>query len=400
MEKFIRARINQEMLWALGDAVGRQRFKKFRLGLMRSRALTSIFLCILLLVSQTGARAFETDQYNLPPRPLADIGDEVTEHVEQKLRQAIEKINAEILAHQDCLPANSAVRRKSGCDSAAKEQARLAYLRSNDAVARRVYELLGAGVPPFTNGGTWMDLHHFRVHPARYRTSYFKSIFLPWPSDTLTVSPTVNLYGAQFGTDKIAHLFQQGYSYYKIYRDAQREGKTPEEATQKAVRWGQGTERGIFGFLIAGIYSNGDLASNFAGLRFYQGLTQETKIGAHVRRAMLMLKNGVWTINESVDLRQVLLKPFISDHFNEALNPSIFTQFLGLRAYVRRCVRRRSCKQWFDHYPGLTRESLIERSEALRLWYGEDYGFTDSKHFITIANTCFADESQPVEADH
>ena len=94
----------------------------------------------------------------------------------------------------------------------------------------------------------------------------------------------------------------------------------------------------------------------------------------------------------------MLLKPSISDHFNEALNPSIFPQFLGLRSYVRRSVRRRSCQQWFDRYPGLNRESLIERSEELRLWYGEDYGFTDSKHFITIANTCFAETDSKIQA--
>jgi hypothetical protein len=364
---------------------------------MRPRAIASLFVSGLLLVFQSGVAGFETDQYNLPPSPLADIGDEVTEHVEQKLRQAIEKLNAEISIHENCLQVRPAERKQSGCESAPKEQVAIAYLRSNDAVARIVYQLLGAGVPPFTNGGTWMDLHHFREHPARYRTSFFKSIFLPWPSDTLTVSPTVNMYGSQFGTDKIAHLYQQGFSYYKIYRRALTEGQTPDEATAQGVRWGQGTERGIFGTLIAGVYSNGDLAANYVGLKFYQGLTQEIKIDAQTRPPMLLLRNGVWTINQNVNLRDVLLKPFISDHLNEALNPSIFTQFLELRAYVRRTVRRRSCQQWFAHYPGLSRSSLDERSQALRLWHGEDYGFTDSKHFITIANTCFGDDSHPKE---
>ena len=269
---------------------------------MRSRVVTSLVISVLLLVAQIGAYGFETDQYNLPPKPLADIGAEVTEHVDQKLRQTVEQINSEIATHQRCLPTNPAARTKSGCESTGKEQAKLAYLRSNDAVARRMYQLLGAGVPPFTNGGTWMDLHHFRGQPARYRTSFFKSIFLPWPTTSMTVSPTVNMYGSQFGTDKIAHLFQQGYSYYKIYARALSEGKTAEEATQQAVRWGQKTEREIFGTLIAGVYSNGDLAANHAGLRFYQGLTREIRIGEATRAALLVLKNGAWTVNESVNL--------------------------------------------------------------------------------------------------
>src|ERR1700730_425940 len=69
-------------------------FQKVLLVAMCSHAVASLILCGLLVLSQTSAYGFETDQYNLPPRPLADIGDEVTEHVEQKMRQAIEQINA------------------------------------------------------------------------------------------------------------------------------------------------------------------------------------------------------------------------------------------------------------------------------------------------------------------
>jgi hypothetical protein len=55
-------------------------------------------------------------------------------------------------------------------------------------------------------------------------------------------------------------------------------------------------------------------------------------------------------------------------------------------------VRRRSCEKWFEHYPDLSQVSLVAASRALTLWHGEDYGFTNSEHFVTIANTCFADE--------
>src|ERR1700682_6432710 len=121
---------------------GRLLLGRSRHSLMRSRVIPSLLLCGLLLLSQTGVAGFETDQYNLPPRPLADIGDEVTEHVEQKLRQAIEKINAEISTRQNCLTTITA-RKKSGCESTDKERAKLVYLRSPDEVARRVSHLLG-----------------------------------------------------------------------------------------------------------------------------------------------------------------------------------------------------------------------------------------------------------------
>jgi hypothetical protein len=353
------------------------------------RVLASLMLCVVILITQTSAFAFETAQYNLPPKPLADIGDEVTEHVEQRLQKAVDKVNAEILGRQECLANDGRQSKTNSCNTPGEERARLADLRSNDAVTKEAFNQLGAGVPPFTSMGTWVDLHHFAGQPARYRTGYLKSIFIYLPTIALTVSPTVNLYGSQFGTDKIAHLFQQGYSYYKIYGRAINAGATAGEATQKAVSWGKMTERTYYGTLVAGVYSNGDLAANFVGLKFYLGLTREIRIGEVARPPILLLRNGVWIFNEGIDLRELLVKPFISDHLNEALNPSIFTKNLGLRDYVRWTVRQQSCQQWFEKYPGITRDSLEETSSALRLWHVEDYGFTDNKHFVTIANTCF-----------
>ena len=354
-----------------------------------SRRLAALVLLACLLLSSKNVFAFETDQYDLPPVPLADIGDEVSEHVEQKLHRAVDKINAEISVRQKCISGYADGGPEPGCDSLKFEVAKLAYLRTEDAMVEAAFDELGAGVPPFTSMGTWMDAHRFRGQPARYRTSYAKSIFVLYPPIALTISPTVNMYGSEFGTDKVAHLFQQGYTYYKIYQRALAEGATPEEATAKAVRWGQKSERTFFGTLVAGVYSNGDLAANYVGLRFYEGLTQTITFGDSTRPAVLLLKDGLWIFNDAVNLRDELLEPFISDHLNEALNPSIFTSNLGMRWYIRRVVRKRSCAQWFERYPELSKSRLDEESRSLSLWQSEDYGFTDSEHFVTIANTCF-----------
>ena len=54
--------------------------------------LFSLMLATVLVFHPVTALAFETDQYNLPPVPLADIGDEVSEYVEDKLRLAVAKV--------------------------------------------------------------------------------------------------------------------------------------------------------------------------------------------------------------------------------------------------------------------------------------------------------------------
>lgn len=362
---------------------------------MKRQTIIRIFLCFALLIQSTTAFAFETDQYNLPPAPLADIGDEVSQYAAQNIRQAISKLNAEILARQSCLNNDFKSSVKIKCDSPDKEIKKLTSLRSEQAAAREVYNLLGTGFPPFTSSGTWMESHHFAVSPARYKTDFYDSIFLVFPTDFVGLSSTVNLYGAEFGTDKIAHFFQQGYSYYKTYNQGLAQGLTPEEAARKAVKWGQKTERTIYGSLISGVYSNADLFANYAGMKFYLGLTQSIKIGNGERGAILVLRNGFWAFNDENNLSKQLIKLFISNHLNEAFNPSVFTKMFGLRAFVRRRVKKQSCRQWFKKYPNLSQTELENTSKALKFWNGEDYGFTGSKNFITIANTCFDEKNFP-----
>lgn len=339
----------------------------------------------------TSLLAFETDQYNLPPVPLADIGDEVSEYVEENIREALVKINAEISARQTCV--ENTIRKTSKCDPPEIEWQKLAYLRSEQAAARAVFKRLGDGIIPFTKSETYMNSHRFRSQPARYKTSYKDSIFVLVPSNYLTISPTVNMYGSQFGTDKIAHFFQQGYAYYKIYERALAKGSTPNDAHEKAVRWGKTSERTYFGILVSGVFSNADLYANYAGMKFYQGLTKPTKIGNVERPATLFLKNGIWTINENESFRELLVKPFISAHLNEALNPS--AHIPGLRSSIRGIVKKQSCPQWRALYPDRTKEDFEETTRALMLWNGEDYGFKNSEKFITISNTCFAGSNRP-----
>jgi len=355
---------------------------------MKLLTIARFFLCASLLIQPIVAFGFETDQYNLPPKPLADIGDEVSQYTEQNLKKAVDKINFEIRARQSCLEKNAVRTGKLKCSSVDREQKKLDYLRSEDAVVLEVYKLLGSGIIPFTRSGTWMNSHNFVGQPARFKTGYSKSIFSIFPTNYLTISPTVNIYGSQFGTDKIAHFFQQGYTYYKIYKRATAEGVAPEQAAEKAIRWGQMSERTFYGTLVSGVFSNADLYANYVGMKFYQGLTREIKIGNNTRPAVLVLKDGIWIFNENANLQKLFIKPFLTNHLNEALNPSIFIK--GLRSFVRQTVRKRSCKLWLNQYPELSQTNLDETSQALRIWNGEDYGFTDSKNFVTIANTCFS----------
>lgn len=335
-----------------------------------------------MLLMPTAGSAFETDQYNLPPEPLADIGGEVSAYAEENIRKALAKINAEIAVRQGCI--ENTLTKNRQCSSAENDRKRLVYLRSEEAVAREVFKLLGDGIIPTTKSGSWMDSHEFRAQPARYKTKYRQSIFVLALFNYFTISPTVNIYGTSFGTDKIAHFFQQGYTYYRIYELAVAGDATPEDAVKKAVRWGRGSENTYYGTMVGGVFSNADMFANYAGMRFYQGLTKRTSIGNIERPATVTLNNGIWMFEEAKGL---LLKPFMTDHMNEALNPSAFIPIL--RSSIRGIVKKQSCPQWRALYPERTKRDFEETTASLALWNGEDYGFKKSEKFVTIGNTCF-----------
>ena len=355
--------------------------------LINLKKIAVVILCCLIAAQSFLVAAFETDQYNLPGAPLADIGDEVTEYARENIAAAIAKINGEIRASRACLEPEGA--RKNDCDAPEKERARLSELRSEAAIARAVFKPLGGGIPPFTNSGTWMESHKFRAQPARFKSSFGKSIYRTSPVLYLTISETVKIYGVELGTDKIAHLFQQGYTYYRTVERARAKNPTSAEGVRKAVDWGKTTEKTYYGYWASGVYSNADLAANFAGLKFYENLTREIKIGDRRLAPILTLKDGFWAFNDEENLRENLLKPFISNHLNEALNPSVVVSLFGFRSTIRKTVKKHACPQWLNSYPNRTRADFAAVTENLKLWHGEDYGFKPSADFITIADTCF-----------
>src|SRR5258708_7916548 len=156
--------------------------------LMKPQTLICLFLSFVFVLQPIATAAMETDQYNLPPVPLGDTGDEVSQHVEDSLRAAVAKVNAEIATHEACLFVVNAKTKK--CDSLENERTQLEYLRSNDAIAKELYKLLGDGNIFISYIGKWMNTHEFHASPSRYNTTYLKSIYFAQPVDYPTLTPT------------------------------------------------------------------------------------------------------------------------------------------------------------------------------------------------------------------
>jgi hypothetical protein len=356
----------------------------------RVRSVPILALTAALLAAAPLTFALETDQFTVPDRPLPDIGPELNLYVAATVWDIVQDINEKAGAQ------DRAARRALWPPLKNYHRARAERLRGEDYLARRVYAAL-AGTSVFEcKLEQWVRRHRFRaaaddaqpgrravfpMTPARgvYGDSPFSKPLL-----LVDLSPTINLYGSYLGADKLGHFFQQGYDYHREFRREESRGGGEPRALARAVRLGIQQERGIFGEALVGVYSNADLAANFAGLKFYLNLTRPVRVGdATLPPAFVRDRSGNWARHAERGPLD-LLRPLVGDHFNEALNPSRYHG--AFHRTVRANVRRR-IEPLLAFY-GTDAARARETQDQLSTWHGEDYGHCGVAGLVTIADSC------------
>lgn len=365
--------------------------------------LTLFCVALLCTAPPPAARALETDQFTVPAGgPLPDIGPEVDA-----------KVLAAVLAVAD--EASGKARRHTAEAEKTRwtfwkrhHRGRAAEYLSEEHLARRVYHALAGAKVPECKIERWVRQHEFACGsgaggPVLFYTRCRESVFGDSPRSKplllSELSPTVNVYGVHTGLDKLGHVFQQGYQYYKEYRREERRGGDVARATARAVRLGVSQERGFYGEALVGVYSNADLAANYAGLKFYLNLTRPVEIDGRTLPPLLRRGPAGWALNAEAasagrSATVGALRPFVSEHFSEALNSSRYSR--QMRNTIRANLRRRA-GQIVAFYQTTPPQ---ERTRAARLatWHGEDYGHGGPDHLITIADHCFPAGPKPTAA--
>jgi hypothetical protein len=329
---------------------------------MNMRLAATTLLCLVVFCPRL--HALESDQFTLPKQPLVDSGPLLSRRVFYLLQYIVRQGNNEF--------------RKLSDSERLDER----------FPAKQVFQVLGRGIPE-SSVERWLRIESFPQRPMRYNIPFWDSIFMgvfsPLPLAFVQLAPTINQFGILMGTDKAGHFFQQGHGYYILQMDGERAGKLPDQTRAEAVAIGVEQERGRFGTELDGVFSNADLAANYAGMKFYESLTRAVGVGARTVGPMLVLQNGRWELSPDADPDR-LLEPFITEHLNEALNPS---QYAFNRERVRGAIVKR-CPDWRRQYPRLTREILAAKTQELRNWYGENYGhWLPPENAITLADSCF-----------
>lgn len=165
------------------------------------------------------------------------------------------------------------------------------------------------------------DLRHILLDDSIYKNwSSWDGLgmgFGPARKSGLTMSPVVRIGEQLIGTDKLEHMFGQGFRYFeRNYLDG--------KGAKTAVKFGIGFEKTILGGnkLGNGVFSYGDLSANFNGMRFWNHmlLLREDVLGPeHSHGPYIACQDNRWVQAAKIDFRH-----YIDDSMDEAINCSKF----------------------------------------------------------------------------
>jgi hypothetical protein len=319
-------------------------------------------LTLALALSASALPAAETDQFWAWGRPLADSTGAVNARFNLELERT--------------LAGFSESRRPKSCRKVAA------------AYRKRMRSLLFHDILVWAWNSQWVDRVPDGAEQQRsYRRTNLYSQHPPIdPGTWMPYTPTIEVAGVRFGTDKLSHLVSSGWTYYSVYDKALRKGATPEQAERKAVRRGVLEESLVLGGLTSGVESVADIEASHAGLHFYDDLCRGDD-------AVLRCESGRWVVARPIDLRD-----YVVPRWDESYQPSIYTKMRWRRV---RPVMEGYCDRLSD--PMVVEQRRRYRARDGRTLVGEmiaelvDRGKIEDPASFGIEAVCSAPEP-PVEA--
>lgn len=356
------------------------------------RQILAVVIAVLLALSSVST-AHETDQFSVPAtREFADLGPYFSHQFLDALVCAVDKTNTRI--------------KKAA--AIGSSDGRLQRLQSPDVIAAAVWHEFPWVVYHVENMEAALRNPSLRkrypgmvvVHsPATWIYHHWGLLFDPTKLVRLKRSSTIMIDGTYLGTDKVVHFVHMGIIYYQAYRAALARGADEGEATRQAVSLGTThliySENGLLGLLTTGVRSNADLAANYAGLKFFQNLTDWVRIRGVVRPPLFVRDGPYWKLAEGTRVHSDFLTCFVTDHWDEALNPNVYAP--GMTQPLREAVRP-YCADLLIRYANesgepKTGKDFARITERLSSYYGEDYGYSRPPDVhVGIDQVCFPDE--------
>jgi hypothetical protein len=355
------------------------------------RRLSAALAAALLWAVAPPVPAHESEQYTLPAgRDFADLGPLFSRTFLAAIRNAVTETNVAIdaaIASGD-RPGQVQVLQSPG-HVASQVWARIFVTYSTN-------ELLDLGLLSAATRAQYPGLvTMYRPVDSIYDDPLLM-LDLSKPVRALFRAGTVSAGGMLFGTDKIIHFINVGRIYHVRYLDAVARGLAEPDAMLEAVESTAAnpmlSEEGLLGLYTTGIRSNGDLAADYAGLKFYRNLTEAVRIGDTVLPPMLVREGEHWRI--AVQDEDTVFTRFVSPHWNEVLNPNSYLSYVGRRVRTVIATRCDDVADWFRDGRGqaLGVDWFAAQQRELSSYFGEPYGHRlPAEHPVSVADICAAE---------
>ena len=356
---------------------------------MDSRPIAALLITMLLGVGL----ATETDQFSVPRgQRMADLAPYFTRMVYDNLESARRQLNRGIQ------------------ESLESDPSQADWWRSPSVVARVMRrqfpqaQLLIEGLESRLYSQRFTRQYPGQLCAYKDHATIFskRSLLDPGVPFTWHISSTMQIGDVYLGTDKIGHFFDKGSILIEHYFKERGSGMSAEDAEASAVGLGTGDnfilgEDAVLGSWSSGVYANADLAADFSGMLFFKNLTLEVTLADETLRPMLTLVDGYWELSDHVRRDSDFFTRFITDHFDEALNPSKFRW--GLQSDVARAVAKRGpdILDWYCDPNGSwrSRESFENQLRELQTFFGREYGHSqDWDDLVLISRAAFPDEAE------
>ncbi len=241
--------------------------------------------------------ASEVDNFTDRYEPLADSLDYLNQKTEEVFDQALLLVNEKKGCSQKRLYKNLRVYFRNHVQGKFNR-----WLAHTDEIAKR---------PVNNSHGIYQDFKWYEAPTAVIKDLY---------QDTTAEAIMVN--GVQTGTDKFEHFFGRGYAYFMKAKNSKKNNKMKE-----VLRFGHKSEKYFLGAHTTGIYSYGDLAANFHGMRFWNHLLFKSQdvLGAEYNQGpYVVCREGQWRKNLISGKFPFDWKNYVDVSWDEGQNCSAF----------------------------------------------------------------------------
>ena len=269
----------------------------------------------MALALASRAFAAETDNVTFRYVPLEDSATKLNAQINSTLDAVARRANADLQ------------KSAAGPARATDVEAELAFFRAYREVvlrrfADRLLPVVGACVESNDCAG-WPPFERIVLNGAEsiYGESRYNRIA------ESSLAPTFRLCGVRMGTDKLTHLFSNGFFYYNASRREGSRIRTDDDAFRAALA----DERGLMGARSTAVVSPADAEATLAGFRF--------------ARDELEGRDPVFERDASTGFlrrrRDVDVCAYVGPGWDEEVNPPAFTASRARVARIRAAIAER-----------------------------------------------------------